>query len=183
MVKSINTVPNPVLKKKAVECVPLKENKPKLSDILDPDVAEKSDKKEVWPAEIVELVTDLKDTARNLGDSCVGLASNQIWEKDTPPPAVFIVRFEIMQVDNTVRAFYEEFINPKIVTSGKSVVNDESCFSLPGKTTKKKREANVTIEYQTLRSKDTKKLKVFSKETFAAIAIQHEYDHLLGRLI
>jgi peptide deformylase len=133
----------------------------------------------IWPKDIMQLVQDLKDTAESLGEGCAGLASNQIWDKDTPPPAVFVVRFNTPDGGK-----WQEFINPEVRTSGKSVVHEESCFSKPGcKPKLKKRKMNVSVTFQTLTERKAQHIKLFYKDTFAPIVFQHEYDHLCGKLI
>jgi len=169
MIKKINTAPNAILRTRAVPCS-LNTEAPGelLSAILPTEPA-------IWSEEVVQLVQDLKDTAESLGDGCLGLASNQIWDRETTPPAVFVIR---MRDD-----VWAEFINPVVTTSGKTIKHTESCFSRPGMETMVKRERNATVMFNTLASKETHSLKVFLKDSFVAIVLQHEYDHLLGKLI
>lgn len=173
MIKKINIVPNAILRTKAVKCE-LNTEVPGalLSAVM-------SETPAIWSDEVIQLVQDLKDTAGSLGDGCVGLASNQIWDKPTPPPAVFVVK---MHTDSP-REEWLEFINPVVTTSGKSIKHTEGCFSKPGMETTVKRERNATVMFNTLNSKGMRSLKVFLKDSFMPIVLQHEYDHLLGKLI
>ena len=168
MIKPLNTTPNQILVTKAVPCRPA----PAPDALTQAVLLEPAP---IWPKEIIQLVQDLKDTASSLGENCAGLASNQIWDKVTPPPAVFVVK--------TADGGWAEFINPSVSTSGKSYVHKEGCFSKPGLEKKVKREMNSTITFQTLDSAEVKKMKLFLKDTFTAIAVQHEFDHLMGKLI
>ena len=173
MIKKINTVPNIILHTKAVKCsLNTEASGELLSSIMPTEPA-------VWSEEVVQLVQDLKDTAESLGDGCLGLASNQIWDKEVPPPAVFVIR---MYTDSPREEFIA-FINPTVTTSGKTIKHTESCFSRPGIETTVKRERNATVEFSTLSSKGRQSLKVFLKDSFTPIVLQHEYDHLLGKLI
>lgn len=153
MIKNINTVPNQILKIKAINAEFTING---------------------WNKNVLELVQDLKDTANFLGDSCAGLASNQIWDKDTSPLSIFVVRFGHE---------FKEFINPIIKTSGKTIKTKESCFSVPNTTKSIKREVNVTITYQTANSIEPITIKYTLKNNDPVIAIQHEFDHLRGKVI
>ena len=99
-----------------------------------------------------------------------------------------LIEGEIYADDQTLDKYSRDAslfeINPVIKTSGKKYVNDESCFSRPGIVAKNKvRESNVTITYCTLEDKTAVTEKFFVKDNFGAIVIQHEFDHLLGKLI
>ena len=176
MIKCINTYDDPVLLVKAVPCVPFLQT-------LTSSISEEHSNS-IWTQDIIDLVQDLKDTAESL-ENCAGLASNHIWDlKDGPPPAVFVLKFTWAGTVNNPITQWFEFINPIVKTTGKTIKLSEGCFSLPGYTNARvKREANVIITYQTLASLETNTLKLMSKDNFGAIAAQHEYDHLKGKLI
>ena len=174
MVREINTYGNPVLRQVCVPCE-LKERASFLSDVTE-------DFSQVWPDEIVELVTDLKDTANANVENTLGLAAPQIWWKDTPCPAVFVVRANSGTATSPIWV-YTELINPKIKTSGKTYRHMEACLSVPNYTKLVKREQNVTVSYQLLSGPTVYTSKLFGKTDFNAIVIQHEYDHLIGKLI
>lgn len=59
-----------------------------------------------------------------------------------------------------------------------SIECTESCLSLPGQRVKVPRAHKITVEYLTPNGPKTKKYK-----GLFAVAIQHEIDHLDGRLI
>jgi len=174
MVREINIYGNPVLNKKCVPCE-LREKKSFLSEVTE-------DKSLVWSDEVIELVQDLKDTAHSNADRTLGLAAPQIWWKDSPCPAVFVVRANSGTEAAPIWIF-TELINPKIKTSGKSFISMEACLSVPRFTKPIKRESNVTVEYQLLSGPEVYTSKLFGKHDMNAIVIQHEYDHLQGKLI
>jgi len=174
MVREINIYGNPVLDQVCVPCE-LKEKKSFLSDVSE-------DVEQVWPDEIVELVQDLKDTANSNVENTLGLAAPQIWWKDTPCPAIFVVRAN-KGSEEIPEWVYTELLNPEIKTSGKTVRPLEGCLSVPKYMRPVKREANVTVTYQLVSGPEVYTSKLFGKNDFNAIVIQHEYDHLMGKLI
>jgi len=174
MVREINIYGNPVLNQVCVPCVP-KEKKSFLSDVSE-------DMQQIWSDEIAELVQDLKDTAMSNMENTLGLAAPQIWWKDTPCPAVFVVRANRGSKEMPDFVF-TELINPKIKTSGKTVRQLEACLSVPRYMRPVKRELNVTVFYQLLDGPQVHTTKLFGKQDMNSIVIQHEYDHLIGKLI
>ncbi len=70
------------------------------------------------------------------------------------------------------------FINPKIVASSGHFENEEGCLSVPGIYAKVERAENVTFEAL---DRHGKAFSVDADELFA-ICIQHEMDHLVGKL-
>lgn len=120
-----------------------------------------------------ELVVNLKDTADKHKDTCVGIASNQLWkDSDSPPPAIFIAKL-------TAANGWKIFLNPVIKGSGPKISYKEGCMSKKGKKIKK-RDKNVTIIYFDIFDKRIKKEKYTG---FDSRIIQHEMDHLKGKLI
>ncbi|MCL1079299.1 peptide deformylase [Parashewanella spongiae] len=70
------------------------------------------------------------------------------------------------------------FINPTIVTSSGHFENEEGCLSVPGIYAKVERAENVTLKAL---DRHGKEFTVDADELFA-ICIQHEMDHLIGKL-
>ena len=127
--------------------------------------------------EFIMLMEDLTSTAKANESKCVGIASNQLW-KDTeePPPAMFIAR-----VHFGGNELWKIFVNPTIKGTGKKMLWPENCMSLQGKKPKmKKRDKNVIITYFDPVDQIDKTEKYFG---YDARIIQHEYDHLQGKLI
>ena len=69
-------------------------------------------------------------------------------------------------------------INPRIVEAHGKIAGEEGCLSIPGVFAKVTRAARITIEAQRADG------EVFTKTTdaFSSIIIQHEMDHLIGKL-
>jgi peptide deformylase len=81
------------------------------------------------------------------------------WKEGTPEPQVFV--------------------NPEIVDASEEVVtHEEGCLSIPGRTSRVARPAEVALRWQDLDGK-TREGRF---EGFAATCVQHEIDHLDGIL-
>ena len=123
------------------------------------------------------FINSMIDTAESLKDSphfCVGLAANQVWsDPDDSPPAIFLVRFEVEDID------WMAFINPSIITTGRTFKEYEGCLSIPGLSHKKRRHKNVEIMWT------DKEQNLYQQKFsgFMATVIQHEFDHLCGKTI
>lgn len=120
------------------------------------------------PADKEDLQTanDLLDTLNANREICAGMAANMIGV----PKAIIAVAVGIVPV---------VMINPKIVShSAESYEAEEGCLSLTG-VRKVKRYRTITVEYQ---DTDFKKHKN-TYSGFAAETIQHEIDHLYGKII
>lgn len=170
MIKEINIAPNAQLLKHTRPC-----EKALLSGVLEAE----GTKITVWNSETVKHIQDLKDTAENY-PTCIGLASNQIWDDESKLPlSVFIIKIPHDEDKHT----WQEFINPKIKTTGKTIKFNENCLSVPKPKKPAKRESNVIIEYCTLETGYPIQEKFFLKDSLLPIVIQHEYDHLIGKII
>lgn len=71
------------------------------------------------------------------------------------------------------------FINPRIISAKYPIKVEEACLSIPGKSAKKLRY--VEIELEAFNRKGVKFRVKMTK--LAAVCVQHEMDHLRGRLI
>jgi peptide deformylase len=69
-------------------------------------------------------------------------------------------------------------INPKIVEKSGETIYEEGCLSFPGVYAKVMRAETLTLEYQDI---DGKKQRL-EADDLLAICIQHEIDHLLGKV-
>lgn len=113
--------------------------------------------------ELHQLITNMFDT---IVDKGVGLAAPQIGKN---------LRLFIITVGETK----EVFINPKIIhESERQTIMNEGCLSIPGIYEDIIRPANVEVEYFNEKFELNKKM-FFGME---ARVIQHEYDHIDGKL-
>lgn len=71
------------------------------------------------------------------------------------------------------------FVNPEIVATTGAIVSIEGCLSLPDQTFAVPRARKVTIVAQNRRGTSFR----LDLEGLAAVAVQHEMDHLNGLLI
>jgi peptide deformylase len=72
-----------------------------------------------------------------------------------------------------------KLINPKILEKEGTQVNQEGCLSVPGVCVKVKRAENILVEAEGL---ETKKI-IFEADGLFACVLQHEIEHLKGKLI
>lgn len=124
-------------------------------------------------SEDVPKGTDIKDLSKDLWDTLnsspngVGLAAPQIG-----------VNKKVFVVDDK-NGFRQTFVNPLMVEEyGEPMVFEEGCLSLPGLHFGIIRLENIKMMYE------DEKGSVFIKHFTGLLAriIQHEYDHLLGKL-
>lgn len=116
--------------------------------------------------EAQEIITDLLDTANHHIDNCAGLAAPQIG-----------VHKKVIVVRNGNSFF--PMVNPMIIKkSGKKFVNNEGCLSLEGSRSVERYE-NVLVNYTDGRGKRQTK----SFNGIMSVIVQHEVDHLNGKLI
>ena len=120
--------------------------------------------------QIHKLILDMAETMYDAPG--IGLAANQVG-----------VSLRVAIIDALWKSEDEKrdlriFINPKILSKSDPLDFDEGCLSLPGITGNVKRFSKVSIEYQNQRG-EKKKLDA---EGLLAVALQHETDHLDGKL-
>ena len=72
-----------------------------------------------------------------------------------------------------------KIFNPKIKAKQGSVVMEEGCLSVPGITVKVKRAKRILLEGL---NEYNKEIEFWAEDLFA-VALQHEIDHLKGKLI
>lgn len=112
-----------------------------------------------------QMITDMFETLE-FHKNGVGLAAPQIGKN---------LNLFIVSVPN----FKEVFINPEILLDGLSIQGREGCLSFPGIETPVSRRERVKIKYY---NRDWI-LVMREFDQFLSIVIQHEYDHLIGKLI
>ncbi len=117
-----------------------------------------------------QILDDMYDTM--MSSNGIGLAAIQI----ARPINVLIIN--IPDDDKQSRENLLEIINPKIIDSSGLQFYQEGCLSVPGFYEDIERYENVTVEYHN-REGDVCSLNA---EGLLSVAIQHEIDHLLGKL-
>ncbi len=141
-------------------------------------VAEDIDKE--YPG-LEELIDNMKDTMKNAKG--VGLAAPQIGK----PIRLFLVDTRPFAEDDELdeeeqqylKNFNKVFINAKIIKEeGDEWIFSEGCLSIPNINEDVIRQDTITIEYYDAHFKK----HVETVNGLAARVIQHEYDHIEGKL-
>ena len=113
----------------------------------------------------LQVGEDLKDTLNANRDRCVGMAANMIGVKKN----IIIVNMGVIDI---------VMFNPVLVWKNGLYETEEGCLSLDG-VRKTKRYQEIEVEYFDF---NWKKQKMKLKDWPAQI-VQHEIDHLSGRVI
>jgi peptide deformylase len=117
-------------------------------------------------ADIRKLVADLAETMYSVPG--VGLAATQV----NVHKRVLVI--DVSEARNELRVF----INPEILAAEGETECEEGCLSVPGYSDKVTRAAKITVRAQNERG------EVFELSTdgMLAVCIQHEMDHLIGKV-
>ena len=119
-----------------------------------------------------ELVRDLVDTMYAL--NAAGIAAIQVGRMER----IFIIDGKVATGEDEADPLV--FINPEIVETGKGqVVSEEGCLSFPGVFTEIKRPRWAKVRAT---NEKGEVFEVEGDELFGR-ALQHEYDHLTGKLM
>ena len=70
------------------------------------------------------------------------------------------------------------FINPVILEKNGKILMKEGCLSVPGEYEEVERSQKITLQYQDIKGST----HLLEAEDLLSVAIQHEIDHLEGRL-
>lgn len=125
-------------------------------------------------ASVVGLVQDLVDTMQAAGHS-VGVAAPQIGD---------LRRVAVVDVSHSKLGQQQpnhgllEMVNPQIIERSGNRVFREGCMSVPEYTGNVTRAERIVVEFTDRQGR----LRVVESTGFEAVAIQHELDHLDGRL-
>lgn len=125
-------------------------------------------------AKKVELVTDTtRELIRNMAETMyaapgVGLAATQVDVHQQ------IIVTDISETHDQLRVF----INPEILTSSGEEECEEGCLSVPGIYEAVRRAEKVTVRALNERGEEF----TLEADGFLAVCIQHEIDHLRGRV-
>jgi peptide deformylase len=139
----------------------------------DKRLKQKSKPVEQFDEELHQLLDDMYDTM--VAKNGVGLAAIQIGV----PLRALVINIPIEEQDgaqpkeNTI-----EVINPEFIECSGRTKYQEGCLSVPGFYEEVERYKDVRFKYYDRYGKE----HVTQTNDFLAIAIQHEYDHLEGKL-
>lgn len=100
----------------------------------------------------------------------IGLAATQVGI----PIRLFVI--DVDQLEENAKPIV--FINPKIISLEGKEKHDEGCLSIPGQTAPVERASKVTVRFMNLEGN----IMELVAEGLLARAIQHENDHLDGKL-
>lgn len=128
-----------------------------------PILRERAKKVSTYDPSLHRLLADMLETMRDAPG--VGLAANQI---GVP------LQITVIEIDGRIT----ELINPEIVRSSGEELDWEGCLSIPGYVAEVSRAAKVTVK---ARDRHGKEFRMKGEELLAR-ALQHEIDHLNGRL-
>ena len=117
---------------------------------------------------IAQIAMDLLDTLYSSGG--VGLAAPQIGES----LRIFVVDIDWVEGKAKPRLF----VNPTIIEKSDPRPMDEGCLSFPNKKKEIIRANKITVRNMLLGGQT-----IIKAEGYLAQAIQHEYDHLAGKLL
>jgi peptide deformylase len=116
--------------------------------------------------EIERLVRDMAETM--YAAPGVGLAATQVDVHKR------IIVMDVSEARDTLRVF----INPEILASEGEAEHEEGCLSVPGYYDKVTRAAKITARAQNERGE----MFELSTDGMLAVCIQHEMDHLIGKV-
>lgn len=116
--------------------------------------------------EIRQLVDDMFETMRE--ENGIGLAATQVNKH------VRVVVMDVSEEQDTPRVF----INPEITEKEGATISEEGCLSVPGNYAKVERAESIKVSALN-RDGETFELEA---DGLLAICIQHELDHLKGKL-
>ncbi|MCQ2287012.1 MAG: peptide deformylase [Bacteroidales bacterium] len=139
-----------------------------------PVLRKKTTDVDVKRADLKQFVDDMFETMDNANG--VGLAAPQVGSSDR----IFVIDtegFKESYPDVEVRR--QAFINPQILEEfGDDFVFSEGCLSLPQLAEEVIRKSSLKIKYYTLDGEE----KTEEVSGLVARVIQHEYDHLEGKV-
>jgi peptide deformylase len=116
---------------------------------------------------VQELIDNLLETMYDTEDG-IGLAATQVGHSE----AIVVIDISEDRDDPLV------LINPKIVHGELMAKGSEGCLSVPGYRADVERFTKVTVEAVDRNGKDI----TIESDDFLAIVMQHEIDHLKGKL-
>jgi len=129
-------------------------------------------------AEAAKTIETVDDTIRLLADKMLDIMVETKGIGLAGPQAGLPLRIFVISTDGT-KEHGQVYINPAIEPYGAIDVNEEGCLSLPGVWSKIRRHTQCRVRATGLDGKEFTQ----DAEGLLARALQHENDHLEGRLI
>ncbi|GAB4288231.1 MAG: peptide deformylase [Myxococcota bacterium] len=133
-------------------------------------------KVERFDEELKEFVENLAETM--YADDGLGLAAPQVGDDRR----IFVIDDSVIKGEDAQPNLIV-FINPRVKLLGEKITWKEGCLSFPGETVETERYSRVEVEALDLEGRPFSLSADVEKDGILAIAIQHENDHLEGRLI
>jgi peptide deformylase len=142
----------------------------------DPRLAKKSEPVKKFGPELKQLVADMLETMYDAPG--IGLAAPQV----NVHKQLVVIDIDYDSSEDEPPVYTNQnprvFINAKIVAKEGNILFKEGCLSIPGEYEEVERAERVTLEYQDINGDK----QVLEADGILAVAIQHELDHLDGRL-
>lgn len=140
----------------------------KIYQYPEPVLRKKAEDVKDFSDELQQLIEDMADTMYDAPG--IGLAAPQVGES---------IRLLIVDLrSDGEKREYLTVINPEIVASEGTQVDEEGCLSVPDLTANVNRFKKITLRYQ---DKDGNDQEIIAEDRFAVV-LQHEIDHLNGIL-
>lgn len=123
--------------------------------------------------DLTQLIADMYETMHNA--SGIGLAAPQIGKGIR----LFVVDGTVLEEEPGMQDFKKAFINPQILDeTGTPWEYEEGCLSIPNIREKVARKEKLRIRYYNEEWKQVEE----AYDSMKARIIQHEYDHLEGKM-
>jgi peptide deformylase len=148
----------------------MEENKLKIYKYGDDILKLKADKITDINGKTVELIKQISDTLHNTYNA-IGLAAPQVGE------SIRLSVIDLSQGENEDDMVL--LINPEILEAEGKEAGDEGCLSFPGITLNVNRSTRIFLKTLDINGNEIKR----EIDGFMARVIQHEIDHLDGKLI
>ena len=129
----------------------------------------------VFDDELKRFVNDLSETM--YADDGLGLAAPQVGDNRR----VFVIDDSVLQEGGEPNLIV--FINPKLSLSGDKIKWTEGCLSFPEESVETERFSHVTVTAQNDDAEEFKLESDVEADGIFTIALQHENDHLNGKLL
>ena len=121
---------------------------------------------ETFDKELKKLVEDMTETMYSANG--IGLAATQVNVHKR------LLVLDVSENQDQPRVY----INPEILSQSGEQTHEEGCLSVPGVYANVKRAENITVKAQDIEGNSFEE----QLEELHAVCIQHEMDHLIGRL-